>query len=63
MLNVTAGVGSGLATDLDLARITRVLAEHGLYVFELTPVRADLESVFLELTADEHLGATSRAPR
>jgi ABC-type multidrug transport system ATPase subunit len=62
-LNVTAGVASGPATDLDLARITRVLAEHGLYVFELTPVRADLESVFLELTADEHLGATSRAPR
>ena len=43
---------------LDLASITRVLAEHGLYVSELSPVRRDLESVFLELTADEHLGAT-----
>src|ERR671913_1863637 len=59
MLNVTAGVAAGPATELDMARITRVLAEHGLYVFELTPVRADLESVFLELTAEEHLGATS----
>ena len=41
---------------LDLAQITRVLAEQGLYVSELVPVRRDLESVFLELTADEHLG-------
>ncbi len=60
MLKVTAGVqdvpGS---TDLDLAQITRVLADHGLYVFELTPIRPDLESVFLELTAEEHLGAGS----
>jgi ABC-2 type transport system ATP-binding protein len=45
-------------TRLDPAVITRVLAEYGLYVFELTTVRADLESVFLELTADEHLGAS-----
>jgi ABC-type multidrug transport system ATPase subunit len=43
---------------LDPAVITRVLAEYGLYVFELTTVRADLESVFLELTAEEHLGAS-----
>ena len=62
MLNVAAGARAGQsATDLDLAQITRLLAEHQLYVFELTPVRADLESVFLELTAEDHLGATSRA--
>src|SRR5215212_4679735 len=64
MLNVSAGAGAGQsATDLDLALITRLLAEHGLYVFELTPVRADLESVFLELTAEDHLGAASREPQ
>jgi ABC-type multidrug transport system ATPase subunit len=64
MLNVAAGARAGQsATDLDLAQITRLLAEHQLYVFELTPVRADLESVFLELTAEDHLGATSRAPQ
>src|SRR5215207_8747263 len=64
MLNVWAGAGAGQsATDLDLALITRLLAEHGLYVFELTPVRADLESVFLELTAEDHLGASSREPQ
>jgi ABC-type multidrug transport system ATPase subunit len=64
MLNVAAGArASQSATDLDLAQITRVLAEHELYVFELTPVRADLESVFLELTAEDHLGATSGAPQ
>jgi ABC-type multidrug transport system ATPase subunit len=43
---------------LDPAEITRQLASRGLYVRELAPVRRDLESVFLELTADEHLGAT-----
>ncbi|MGX6603686.1 ABC transporter ATP-binding protein [Micromonosporaceae bacterium Da 78-11] len=32
------------------AQITRVLAEQQIYVSELTPVEADLESVFLELT-------------
>nr|WP_211661294.1 ABC transporter ATP-binding protein [Modestobacter muralis] len=32
--------------------ITRVLAEHGHYLEELTPVAADLESAFLALTAE-----------
>ncbi len=34
------------------ARVTRVLAEHGMYVSELRPDEADLETVFLELTSD-----------
>jgi ABC-2 type transport system ATP-binding protein len=33
-------------------RVTRVLAEHGHYLEELTPVTADLESAFLALTAE-----------
>jgi len=41
----------------DGAEITRRLAAHDLWVNELVPVRADLESVFLELTADEGLGS------
>lgn len=41
----------------DPAAITRVLAAQGLYVFELVAMRPDLESVFLGLTADEHLNA------
>ena len=57
------GVSRG---PLDPAQITRVLAEQGLYVRELATVRRDLESVFLELTADQHLGAeaarSSRRP-
>ena len=32
------------------AQITRVLAQRGIYVSELAPLRVDLESVFLELT-------------
>jgi ABC-2 type transport system ATP-binding protein len=32
--------------------VTRLLAEHGHYLEELTPVVADLESAFLALTAD-----------
>ena len=38
--------------------ITRVLAGHDIYVRELTPVRADLESVFLRLTHDTSLHGT-----
>jgi ABC-2 type transport system ATP-binding protein len=34
----------------DPAQVTRRLAQRGRYLSELTPVRADLESVFLELT-------------
>lgn len=41
----------------DPAEITRLLAGHGLYVSELTPIRPDLESAFLSLTADEGLGS------
>ena len=37
--------------------ITRVLADRQIYVRELTPVRADLESVFLRLTQDDSLHA------
>lgn len=37
----------------DPAVITRVLAEQGLYVSELTRVTEDLETIFLELTRDE----------
>ncbi len=35
--------------------ITRVLADNGLYVRELAPVRGDLESVFLQLTRGAEL--------
>ncbi len=37
----------------DPASVTRMLAEASLYVIELTPVRADLESVFLQLTGEQ----------
>jgi ABC-type multidrug transport system ATPase subunit len=39
----------------DPADVTRRLAHQELYVSELVPVRADLESVFLELTEGEEL--------
>jgi len=38
---------------LDLAVISRLLADQGLYVFELAPIQPDLESVFLNLTAGD----------
>jgi ABC-2 type transport system ATP-binding protein len=52
----------------DPARITRILADHDLYVRELTPDRKDLESVFLDLTKEETLpgpstGTTDREDR
>ena len=39
----------------EAARVTRVLAERGLYLSELRPDEVDLETVFLELTKDEGL--------
>ena len=39
----------------DPADVTRLLAGHDLFVSELTPVRPDLESVFLDLTRDEEV--------
>ena len=41
----------------DPSAVTRALAGHGLYVSELVPVRPDLESAFLALTADQGLGS------
>ena len=46
---------------LDLAVITRLLADQGLYLAELTPIQPDLESVFLHLTAGQQL--TTREER
>ncbi|QDP97686.1 ATP-binding cassette domain-containing protein [Microlunatus elymi] len=57
---VSADDGGLLVTStehLEPSKITELLARSGLYVNELVPMRADLESVFLELTTDDHLGA------
>lgn len=40
-------------------QVTRVLAEQRIYLSRLAPVRRDLESVFLELTREDTLGASS----
>jgi len=42
--------------------ITKVLADQGLYVRELSPVGGDLEAVFLRLTRDVTLGRTAGSP-
>ena len=47
-----------VATD-NPAEVTRVLAASEIWLTGLTPVRRDLESVFLELTADDRLGRES----
>jgi ABC-2 type transport system ATP-binding protein len=41
---------------LEAARVSRALADRGLYLTELRPDELDLETVFLELTRDEGLG-------
>jgi ABC-2 type transport system ATP-binding protein len=52
--------------DVETARpgsdVTRALAAHDLWVESLVPVRQDLESFFLELTADDTLGHTPGGP-
>ncbi len=56
-LPVTASTDGALHVESDdPGRVTRVLAEHDLWLTSLVPLRRDLESVFLELTADETLG-------
>lgn len=41
----------------DPAQVTKVLSDAGLYLTELSPIAADLESVFLDLTADDPVGS------
>ena len=41
--------------------VTRVLGEAGIWLTELSPVRADLETFFLELTAADQLGVEGGA--
>ena len=49
--------GEGLLVESDdPSRVTRVLGEAGIWLSALTPVRRDLESVFLELTEADTLG-------
>jgi ABC-2 type transport system ATP-binding protein len=43
----------------DPSTITRTLADAGHYLSELSPMAADLESVFLELTSDGHASGTA----
>jgi ABC-2 type transport system ATP-binding protein len=51
--------GLSVETDRPGADISRALAAHDLWADELVPVRQDLESFFLELTADDTLGTTA----
>lgn len=44
----------------DPSTVTRLLAERGVYLSELTPLRPDLESVFLELTGTTPEPGSSR---
>jgi len=50
-------------TDLPPSDITRALAEYGVWLEELTPLRPDLETVFLELTSADTLGHELREDR
>jgi hypothetical protein len=51
------------APRLDASQVTRALAQREIYLAELVWQRPDLEEVFLDLTAEEHLGAgVSHAP-
>jgi ABC-2 type transport system ATP-binding protein len=49
-----------VANAANPAMITKVLAQRGVYVSELTPVSADLEDVFLELTGTAPVAGHSR---
>jgi ABC-2 type transport system ATP-binding protein len=56
--------GLMVESDRPGADISRLLARYDLWVDELVPVRQDLESYFLELTANDTLGGpTTEVPR
>jgi ABC-2 type transport system ATP-binding protein len=48
-----------VATEAE--RVSRTLAERGLYVTELRPEEVDLETVFLELTRDQEIDPEPRS--
>ena len=51
--------GGALKVDVpaeQAERVSRTLAEAGLFVTELRPDEVDLETVFLELTKDQGVG-------
>jgi ABC-2 type transport system ATP-binding protein len=56
--------GSSLQVEgvSDPAALNRLLADQGIYLSELSRVRADLESVFLQLTRDEKLQVEGTGP-
>ena len=62
-LTVTPGEPPALLVETaDAAQVTRVLGEAGVWLTELGPVRADLESIFLELTEGQNLGGRLEWP-
>ena len=62
-LRVTGEDGPALLVETDRpGEVTRVLGEAGVWLTELTPVRADLESIFLEVTEGEQLGGSIAWP-
>jgi len=57
MAVTTAGDALRVAvSSAESEKVSRTLAEAGLYVTELRPDEQDLETVFLELTRDEGIG-------
>lgn len=53
-------VSEGMLVETDRpADVTQALGTAGIWLSELTPVRRDLESVFLELTAGDTLGGAA----
>ncbi len=59
----SAGDTRADATGVDAAGVNEALARAGVFAHEIRTVRADLESVFLELTADVGVGGTERRLR
>jgi len=62
MLAVLDGDALRVEGEPDPGKITWLLAQHQIWVRELVPQRAGLESVFLELTSGTALGSPPPAP-
>jgi ABC-2 type transport system ATP-binding protein len=59
-LTCVADPNGGLLVETDdPAAVTRTLAGAGIWLTELTPLRPDLETFFLQLTAADNLGTST----
>ncbi|CAN5522914.1 ABC transporter ATP-binding protein [soil metagenome] len=63
MVTATTDDGRLRVETTSPGEVTRILGQNDIWLTSLTPLKRDLESVFLELTADDTLGHQQETPK